>query len=168
MELQVEYAALLRDAGENARAAEQAQRVIDDAETLGWSSGLPAAHNILARLALAEGNTERAQARLRAAFAAMQAAPDAPTAIALLETGAQLANGRGDFGRAAQLTSAAQAQRETMGIPRAPVERAQSESQRDALRARLGAENFARVWAEGRALTMPQARALAQEMLTRQ
>lgn len=163
MELEVASAALLCDAGENTRAAEQAQRVIADAKTLGWSSGLAAAHNILARLALADEKTERAQACARAAFAAMQAAPDVPTTLALLDTAAQLATRQNKFARAAKLLGAAQAQREKFGAPRPSIEHAAAENLRATLRAALE-ENFSSLWKQGYAWTMDEARKFALEM----
>lgn len=163
MELEVASAALLCDAGENTRAAEQAQRVIADAKTLGWSSGLAAAHNILARLALADEKTERAQACARAAFAAMQAAPDVPTTLALLDTAAQLATRQNKFARAAKLLGAAQAQREKFGVPRPSIEHAAAENLRATLRAALE-ENFSSLWKQGYAWTMDEARKFALEM----
>lgn len=163
MELEVASAALLCDAGENTRAAEQAQRVIADAETLGWSSGLSAAQNILARLALADEKTERAQACARAAFAAMQAAPDVPTTLALFDTAAQLATRQNEFARAAKLLGAAQAQREKFGVPRPSIEHAAAENLRATLRAALE-ENFSSLWKQGYAWTMDEARKFALEM----
>ncbi|OQY97818.1 MAG: hypothetical protein B6D41_02945 [Chloroflexi bacterium UTCFX4] len=163
MELEVASAALLCDAGENTRAAEQAQRVIADAETLGWSSGLSAAQNILVRLALADEKTERAQACARAAFAAMQAAPDVPTTLALFDTAAQLATRQNEFARAAKLLGAAQAQREKFGVPRPPIESAAAENLRATLRAALE-ENFSSLWEQGYAWTMDEARKCALEM----
>lgn len=159
MELELGYAALLFDAGENARAEEYARRVIHDMETLSWASGLglAPAQNILARLALAEGDAARAQEYLRASFTETL---DAPTTLALLETAAQLAVMQADFVRAAKLLGAAETQREKFGVPRPPIETARAENLRAVVRAALG-ENFLPLTEMGRAWTLDAAREFA-------
>jgi DNA-binding SARP family transcriptional activator len=59
--------------------------------------------------------------------------------------------------RAARWLAAAEAKREAMGAPVAPVDRNRYEAALDALRAALGEPVFAATWAEGRALPLEQA-----------
>lgn len=165
MELELDYAALLFDAGENARAEEYARRAIHDAEILSWTSGLglAPAQNILARLALAEGNVARARDYLRAAFAETQSAPGVPVTLALLETAAQLATMQDNFAHATELLGAAQAQREKIGVPLSPSETTRTENLRAVLRAALG-EDFLALEENGRAWTLEKAREFAVEV----
>lgn len=58
---------------------------------------------------------------------------------------------------AAQLWGLAEAQREAMGAPISPVERASYERSMTSARAQLGEKAFATVWAEGRTLSPGQA-----------
>ncbi len=164
LESELEFAALLQRANQNAQAADLASRVVDDAQTFGWAPGIPPAKNILARAALAQGDVDRASEHLRKALADEQSASDAPTAIALLETAAMISIKRGDFARATKLASAAQAQREKIGAPLAPVERAEVETALATLRAQTG-ENFSALWEQGRALTRSEASEQARAIL---
>jgi hypothetical protein len=56
---------------------------------------------------------------------------------------------------------AAEALRETIGLPLAPVDRAAYERNVAAVRAQFDAASFAAAWAEGRAMTLEQAIAYA-------
>ena len=64
---------------------------------------------------------------------------------------------QGDKAGAAQLWGLAEAQREAMGTPISPVERASYEFSVSSARTQLGEEAFATAWAEGRAMTPGQA-----------
>jgi hypothetical protein len=74
-----------------------------------------------------------------------------------------VAAGRGQPHRAAQLAGAADALRQTLGIPVMPDRRAGHEQAGRAMRAALGEEAFAAAWAAGRALSFQDAVALAVE-----
>jgi tetratricopeptide (TPR) repeat protein len=72
-------------------------------------------------------------------------------------------NPAGDPHRAAQLLAAAATARITLGMPLPPDEQAGVEAARAATLAALGEETFAAAWAEGQALRMEDAVALALE-----
>jgi tetratricopeptide (TPR) repeat protein len=163
LESELAYVELLQHAHQYAQTAELAQRVIQDAETLGWAPGIPAAKNILARVALTQGEVERAQDFLKNALADDQPALDAPTTIALLETAALFANARAKFLPATKLFAAAHAQREQLGVPRAPIECADANALLTDLRVASG-ENFLLQWEQGRALTLAEARTFALDL----
>lgn len=160
LETNLVCAALLDAEGANAPAIELAWQIIHAAQSLGGASAIPAAKNILARAALHQGELERARQCVREALQDKAVARDALTENALLETAARLAAAQNDFARAAQLLGAAHAQRERMGLPRAPREHAEMETLRETLRVQLG-ENFGTLWEEGRALSAAQAKTLA-------
>jgi hypothetical protein len=63
--------------------------------------------------------------------------------------------------RGARLGGAAEAQREALGVPLAPATRSDQDQALRALRAALGEEGFAAAWAEGQALSLEEAVALA-------
>ncbi len=65
--------------------------------------------------------------------------------------------------RAARLGGAGEALREALGMPLAPAERSDYDWAVGAMRAALGEEAFAAAWAEGRALPLEEAVALALE-----
>ncbi|MCL6650503.1 MAG: tetratricopeptide repeat protein, partial [Chloroflexi bacterium] len=79
------------------------------------------------------------------------------TTTEALEAFADLAAREGSAARAARLSGAAEAIRESVGSPLPPGERPLYEAHLDALRAALGKRAFAAAWAEGRSLTLEQA-----------
>jgi hypothetical protein len=78
-----------------------------------------------------------------------------------LECLAWVAVAHGQPRRAAHLGGAAEALRETMGVPLHPPERASHDQAVQAMRAALGDAAFAGAWAEGHALSLDEAVALA-------
>ena len=70
---------------------------------------------------------------------------------------------RGQAHRATRLSGAAEALRAAIGVPLRPHEQASHTQAVQALRAALGEEAFANAWAEGRALSLEEAVALALE-----
>ena len=74
-----------------------------------------------------------------------------------LEGLADMVATRGDAVWAARLWGLAEAQREAMGVPISPIERASYEHAVAAARAQLGEKAFAAAWAEGRSMTPEQA-----------
>jgi hypothetical protein len=77
-----------------------------------------------------------------------------------LESLARVAAAQGQPERAAQLFGAA-ALRDALGAPLPPADRADYERQVAAVRATLGEEAFAAVWAEGRGMPLEEAAAFA-------
>jgi non-specific serine/threonine protein kinase len=80
-----------------------------------------------------------------------------------LERLAGAACGQGQWERAARLFGAAEALREAIDVPRPPADRPDLERSLVALRAGLDERALAAAWAEGRALTLEQAVAVALE-----
>ena len=74
-----------------------------------------------------------------------------------LEGLASLEAGQGDPAWAARLWGAAEALREAIGAPMAPVDRPDYDRAVTAARAQLGERAFATAWAKGRAMTPEQA-----------
>lgn len=159
VESELEYALLAFHENQIALAAQLAERVVASARALGWGQGIPSAKNILARAMLTQGDVERAQEYLNEAFANEQTAP---IAISLIETAALIANARRDFGRATKLASAAQAQRERIGVRRPPTQDAPFQSLNQALQAHLGGERFTALWTQGHMVVLEEAIKLAQ------
>jgi hypothetical protein len=65
--------------------------------------------------------------------------------------------------RGARLGGVAEALREALGVPLAPAARSNQDQAVQAMRAALGEEAFAAAWAEGRAMPLEEAVALALE-----
>jgi predicted ATPase len=80
--------------------------------------------------------------------------------LGMIECLEGLAAIRGETGEpecAARLLAAAAGQRDAIGAPLSPVDRADHENRVAAARAALGQDGFAAAWAEGRALTLQEA-----------
>jgi tetratricopeptide (TPR) repeat protein len=82
-----------------------------------------------------------------------QSAVDIPPA---LESLAAVVAAQGEPTWAARLLGRAEAQRETIGIPLPPLNRAENERASDCARAGLDEPSFTAAWAEGRAMTLEQ------------
>ena len=78
-----------------------------------------------------------------------------------LESLAWVAIAQAEPQRAARLGGAAEALWEALGVPLPPEQRAGHDQAMQAMRAALGEELFVAAWAEGRALPLEQAIALA-------
>jgi hypothetical protein len=74
-----------------------------------------------------------------------------------LEVFAWVTGARGQPERAAQLGGAAESQREILGVPLPPEQRASHDRALQAMRATLGEDAVAAAWAEGHALSLDQA-----------
>jgi predicted ATPase/transcriptional regulator with XRE-family HTH domain len=115
------------------------------------------------RLAQAQGAHELAMARQREGLVLAWVVGVIYHVVSSLEGVAAAANGQGEAERAAQLLGAVEAVRETRGIPLVPVDRPSHIALLATVRAALGEEGFAVAWAEGRALLLEEAVALALE-----
>ena len=82
---------------------------------------------------------------------------DATVVVDGLEISAYLAMNVGRMDRAARLQGAADALRETIGVPMSPSEHSLYDGELATVRAALGEPEFAAAWAEGRAMSMEQA-----------
>jgi hypothetical protein len=117
--------------------------------------------NDLGRLALDQGDTARASALFGESLK-LSWEPENEIGIALSLAGlAGVAGSAGQPARAAKLLGAAEAIRESIGRPLTPVERSVFERYAATIRAQLGQAAVAMMWAEGRAMTLEQAKAEA-------
>lgn len=139
-----------------------ARRWADDsvAATKGWY--LAAAFTTRARVAIAEGDTERAERDCHEALAcsadvrAWQNLPD------ILELLAGLSGDAGSHREAARLFGAAEGIRRRVGQIRFQIYQAAYDSSVEALRTAMGDRDFEAAWAEGAALSRDEATAYAQ------
>ncbi|MGH3144540.1 MAG: tetratricopeptide repeat protein [Rubrobacter sp.] len=120
-------------------------------EGTGWSL------NQLGVAAYLRGEHERAEQLLRESLAVHKDLGDKWRMASVFEAMAETAGARKRFGRSARLFGTADAIRETIGAPVPPCERAAYDSAIDFVRARMGAEAFARTRAEGRTMTLEEA-----------
>src|SRR5262249_25570873 len=102
-------------------------------------------HFELSRLELCRNDRREARSH-RAAALAIWRGGDGPLGPAVLRGAARLAVAEAEFGRAARLLGAEAALREASGLPLPPVEWAEHEGCRAAVRAALGAEAFDAFW----------------------
>ena len=122
----------------------------------------------LASLALAtmlQGDLERAIPACREALGLSQALGHKNGIAYCLEGMAGIAGVQGQAERAATLFGAAQALRDVIGAPLAPAFRAVYERMMATARAELGETTFTERWAEGRAMTLEQAIAEAEQTI---
>jgi DNA-binding NarL/FixJ family response regulator len=85
----------------------------------------------------------------------------ASTAITCLEGIAQIDAGEGEDARAVRLWAAAATLRDTLGVPRWPVQHVMHERSNATVRARLDDVRWASAWTEGTAMSIEQAVAYA-------
>ncbi len=156
---QLGYAALLRqDYGRaTARFEESLALYQDMGSTLGSGYMLVC----LGRALLEQGDHARAWAALKEGLLLNRQAGNRWYIAGCLEALAAATAAGGEPARAARLWGATEALRAAMAAPLPPVERPLYERYVAAARARADAAAFAAAWAEGRALTLEQALALA-------
>ena len=131
--------------------------------------GLSRALTALGDAALELGAADRARALQAESLALAWGQGDRLTALLSLEGLARAAgtwDGAAAAARAARLYAAAETLREALGAPLPPPERAKHERYVAAVRARLDVDAFAAAWAAGRALSLDEAIALAQQSPT--
>jgi hypothetical protein len=114
-------------------------------------------------LAAEQGDGARATALLRQGLIRMREAGGTRTLAACLEGLAQVASTEGKFERTTMLCATAAGARCAMGTPLPPIDRERYERALADARRALGEERFAALWAEGEAMTLDQAVALAFE-----
>ena len=133
-------------------------------QQLGHKAGCAHTLTILGRLALQQGDMERATRCYQESLVLREVSGEKEGVAAALEGLAKVAAVQGQARRAAQLYGTAEALRETMGTPLPPSERASHERAVAAVRADLEETAFAQAWAEGQAMTMEQAMTAAQNV----
>jgi DNA-binding CsgD family transcriptional regulator/tetratricopeptide (TPR) repeat protein len=111
----------------------------------------------LARVFTLQGEAARARALYERSLPVLRKLNSWEFLIPGLEGLASLEAGQGDPAWAARLWGAAEALREAIGAPMAPVDRPNYERAVTAVRAQLGENAFATAWAKGRAMTPEQA-----------
>jgi ATP/maltotriose-dependent transcriptional regulator MalT len=129
---------------------------------LGNKVSIAIALNNLGKIAREQGDTRAAWALHRESLTTRLELGDKGGYPWSLEAFARLA-ASGDPERAARWWGAAEALRESLGLPLPPNEREEYDRYRSAAREALGEEPFAIAWAEGRAMTPEQAVASALE-----
>lgn len=115
----------------------------------------------LSLVALAEGHLDQALALQRDAFANWRRVTNLPWLARGLEHFALIAIATGDPAHGARLLGAADAERTRLGGSQPDNDRAVNERYIAQAKAELGAGEFARFWAEGETLSLPDAIALA-------
>ena len=126
---------------------------------LAWQLGWALAAR--ARVAVADGQPERAEDLAHEALAVRTGIGDKCGIADTLELLASLASGQESHGEAARLLAAADAVRQRIGYVRFEIYRDWHGAVVAAVRSALGDDDFARAWAEGAALTMDEAAAYA-------
>jgi hypothetical protein len=112
-------------------------------------------------VALREGRPERAQGLLLRSLELHRELGDRWRMASVLEGLAAVARARGELPRSVRLDAAAERLRETIGTPVVPVEAAERDKDRAAVREALGEEAWAACEGEGRAMGTERAFAYA-------
>lgn len=153
--------AVLFQKGEHARAKALLQESLELYRGLGAVPGLASVLNSLGMVALSEGDVRRAEALLCESLIKYRDVGDKWHIALCLDRLARVAAAQGDWRRAAQLLGAEEALRETIGAPLPPSEHDGREETLQRAHERLGEELFAAAWADGYAMKLDQAIALA-------
>ena len=117
----------------------------------------------LAEIARSTGNLEPAAAMYSEGMALFQQTAEQRGVAWCMEGLAKLALGRHQPERATRLLAAASSLRDACGAPVQPADRPDYDRAVAAAQAQLGETAFSAAWAQGRALTLEQAIALALE-----
>ncbi|HEX3459008.1 MAG TPA: tetratricopeptide repeat protein [Candidatus Baltobacteraceae bacterium] len=117
----------------------------------------------LGAVAHRRGETQRALGYFHEALALLDSMPNKAALAKTLEDLAPVIAAAGDAARGARLFGAADALRRAIGSPLFPAERADYETEVDAVRAKLGAEAFDAQWSIGKSITLERALEEARE-----
>jgi predicted ATPase/class 3 adenylate cyclase len=150
-------------AGDYGRATGLLEESLALRRQLGNKWGVGVSLGTLGWVALRAGDWGRAVARLSESLDVRQEIGDKGGSAWCLERLAEVALAQGQAEKAVCLLAAASALRDSIGSVIDPVDRAEYEARRSALRAQVGEERFAARWNEGRALSLEQAVAAALE-----
>ena len=150
-----------RQQGDYERAAELYEESLKNLQQNkdGWGSGL-VLHN-LGSVAMHSGDHRKAEALYLESLAIMETYENKLGLAQCFDGLAAVAEAAGRPRRAVRLLGATDAALASMGIPLDPADRVDHERTIAAVRARLGDELFAKVWAEGRAMLLQEAVAYA-------
>ncbi len=153
----------LCDRGDYARAAALCEEGLALSRRSGARFRISFALGVLARVAESQSDLERAVALLRESMTLLREAGDRRHTARCLDALARVALRQGMPERAARLGGAAEGLRDAIGTPLPPVVREPHAQTVFATRTALGEDAFARLWADGRAMTLDQAVAYALE-----
>jgi predicted ATPase/transcriptional regulator with XRE-family HTH domain len=149
--------------GDYARAAALHEEALAVQRTLGDQIGVTRSLHNLALGAYVQGDYARTTALLEEAVPLCGELGDRELLAEGLEIVAWVAVAQGHPGKAARLAGAADALRQSLGLPLAPDQQADHEQAVRIMRAALGEEEFGAGWAKGYALSPVQAGALVAE-----
>ena len=155
-----EVALRLGDYGQATRLLEES---LELRRQLGNKWGVGVSLGTLGWVAMRQGDWDRAIARLGESLEVRREIGDQGGSAWCLERLAEVALAQGKPEKAVRLLSTAAALRISLGSVIDPVDQAEYQDRRTALRTELGEERFASAWNEGRALTLEQAIAYALE-----
>ena len=143
--------------GDYERARKLLEESLELRRQLGNKWGIGVSLGTLGWVAIREGDWEHALARLGESLEVRQEIGDKGGRAWCVERLAEVALAQGNPEKAVRLLSAAGTLRISIGSVIDPVDQPEYQSRRNALRAELGQERFAKLWEEGRALTLEQA-----------
>jgi predicted ATPase/DNA-binding SARP family transcriptional activator len=126
-------------------------------EAIGVQSGIAHTHTHLGHIACAQKDFKAAEGHYARSLPLFLKAADRKSSIECLEGVAQMAVGREEWKRAAQLLGAAESLRASIGAPLSPVGRAAVKKNVAAVRRHVDAEAFTMAWDRGRAMTLEEA-----------
>ena len=154
--------------GDYERASVLCEESLAIRQKLGDKGGSAHTLTILGRVALYQGRYERAKEHYNVSLSLRQALGDKEGIASALEGLAGVAQGQGQPLSAARLYGAAEALRDAIGAPLPPTDDASYESTVADVRVQLDAATFEAAWTEGRAFTLEQAIAEAEQVEVRE
>lgn len=152
---------LARRQGRLLEATVQLEAGMDIARDAGETWCIAECQDELAHVAMLQGRLAQAEELLRQSLTSFRRQGDQEALLCGLHLAAALALRQSRPERAAHLLGAIEASRERLGLPLSPLDRADHHAATVAARVSLGDSAFAAAWAEGRALSLEQALALA-------
>ncbi len=157
------FASFTASQGNYAEARSQFEACIPLFTELKDRHRLAMVHSELAHLERRQGHLSQAKPLYQETIQEWQKIGHRAAIAHELECFAFIAKAQEDDPRAARLFGAAEILRENINIPMMPTERPEYDSEVNDLRANMNEADFAKAWAEGRAMTIEQAIALALE-----
>ena len=143
--------------GDYGRATQLLEESLELRRQLGSKWGIGVSLGTLGWVAIREGDWSRALTRLGESLEVRQEIGDKGGCAWCLERLAEVALAQGKPEKAVRLLSAAAALRISIGSVIDPVDQLEYQNRRTSLRAELGEEQFAKIWEEGRSMTLEQA-----------
>jgi predicted ATPase/class 3 adenylate cyclase len=151
--------------GDYGRATQLLEESLELRRQLGNKWGVGVSLGTLGWVAIREGDWKHALARLGESLEVRQEIGDKGGSAWCIERLAEVASAQGNPEKAVRLLSAAAALRISIGSVIDPVDQAEYQNRRAALRAELGEKQFAKLWEEGRSLSLEQSIKYALENL---